>query len=156
MVVMVKYVNVTSYFKEKHQTNTLHFISFDLSKWLLKYDSLKGFFLNIFGNLPLHFWLKLLFLTSWFFENMSTRMLNKIQQPLYVPGKTYSKSQSYSYIFLEMGVVPVSEFLKSVKFGLKWSLFVNTFLPVTSKLDELETNFFLNSFSSLSELFRYL
>ena len=48
MVVMVKYLNVTSYFKEKHQTNTLHFISFDLSKWLLKYDSLKGFFQ--------HFW----------------------------------------------------------------------------------------------------
>ena len=53
-------------------------------------------------------------------------------------------------------MVPVSEFLKSVKIGLKLPLFVNTFLPVTSKPDELEINFFFNSFSSLSELFRYL
>ena len=43
VLLVVKYLNVTSYFKEKHQTNTLHFISFDLSKWLLKYDSLKAF-----------------------------------------------------------------------------------------------------------------
>ena len=43
-------------------------------------------------------------------------------------------------------MVPVSEYLKSVKIGLKLPLFVNTFLPVTSKPDELETNFFLQFF----------
>ena len=43
-------------------------------------------------------------------------------------------------------MVPVSEFLKSVKIGLKLPLFVNTFLPATSKPDELEINFFFTVF----------